>query len=49
MVSISEQKRVRLSIKFIQLLNSLNCSRRLELQTPRRERRLNQRATNIAQ
>ena len=37
MVSISEQKRVRLSTKFIQLLNSLHASRLLELQTAEKD------------
>ena len=37
MVSISEQKDVRLSTKFIQLLNSIHSSRLLESQTPEKD------------
>ena len=37
MVSISEQKDVRWSTKFFQLLNSLHSSRFLESQTPEKD------------
>ena len=43
MVSISDQKHVRLWTKFIQLLNSLHSSRLLKSQTPERDVWINER------
>ena len=43
MVSISDQKHVRLWTKFIQLLNSLHSSRLLKSQTPEKDVWINER------